>query len=356
VPDNLSNNWGIDELRATFDLFGGAGSDSEIRSEIRFLRAAARLIWKRGTRADAGEDSSHLAVLILETRERDDPFLTEFELEPMLDQARATINGRLWLANEQLNFGHFREHDRAGSDLFSWIVDDLALGNRPAIVFDPTTDGGELRYYEAGLSDLGNVKPYPVGYIRPVSFEEVKEVIDLVHVESLISPQHQVNNVSTWKSPQRRWASDNAEAVIQAQLKVGLKQAFLFCDVSKEGPVSAGRFDLTISYIDPQTKARTCYGVLELKALKSFGSTGGAYTEATNITAIRDGLVQAYSYRDDLEAAWSALCCFDMRSSEDVAESCFDSVRADATAHEVHLTRWRLFHTVKAYREARVAS
>ena len=132
-----TENWDLDALRATVALFGGAGSDDEIQPDVRFLRAAARLIWKRRAREDAPQDSSDLAVLILDTRERDDPFLTEFALEPMLDQARVALTGRLWLSNEKLNYGHYQEHTKSASDLFSWIVDDLALGDRPAVVFDP---------------------------------------------------------------------------------------------------------------------------------------------------------------------------------------------------------------------------
>jgi len=353
-PSLMPGAWSASELRETAELFAGAGSDSEMPPEVRFLRAVARLLVKRRTRDGALNDTDTAAVLILETRERNDPFLEPFSLEPMLDQAMATINGRLWLANEKLTFGHFVEHQHSGVELFDWVVDTLGLGSRPAVIFDPTVDGGELRYYANGLSDMGEVKAYPLGAVREVTFKQAHEVIDLVHTEHLASPHTQV--VSTWKKARSHWAANNAEALIQSLIKVALKSTFLFCEVDKEGNVKTGRFDLTISYVDPSTRTRTCYGVLELKVLKSAGSGGATVAAADNLAAVQDGLVQAYSYRDNLSASWAALCCFDMRKDADATEECFTAIAGEANKHDVNVSRWRLYNSVKKYRESISAS
>ncbi|QIK82331.1 hypothetical protein [Sanguibacter sp. HDW7] len=266
----------------------------------------------------------------------------------------ATINGRLWLANEKLTFGHFVEHQHSGLELFDWVVDTLGLGSRPAVIFDPTVDGGELRYYANGLSDMGEVRAYPLGAVREVTFRQAREVIDLAHSEHLASPHTQI--VPTWKKAPTHWAASNAEAVIQSVIKVALKSTFVFCEVDKEGHVKTGRFDLSISYVDPSTRTRTYYGVLELKVLKSAGSGGAIVAAADNLAAVKDGLVQAYSYRNDLSAFWAALCCFDMRKDPDATDECFAAIAGEAVQHDVNVSRWRLFNSVKKYRESISAS
>jgi hypothetical protein len=355
VPDSISKMWEVSALQETAALFGGSGADAEIPSEARFLRAAARLLRRRTSREGSGEDPTRLAVIVLETLGRDDPFLDPFELVPMLDQGVVPLNSRLWLTNVGVTFGHFLNHELNSAEVFAWVI-GLGLGDKSTIVFDPSVDGGELRFYRNGLADMGEVKSYPIAYVSAVSYKDVKAVIDLVWLESLASPQHQLNHVSTWKKPSAHWASSNAESVVQSQLRIGLKMAFLFCEVSKEGPVASGRFDLTLSFTDAVTQAKSCYGVLELKVFRSYGSTGIASSEAETLAAAADGLTQAYSYRDDLGAVWAALCCFDLRKDDDEVEACFSSIRTEAIAHDVSLSRWRLFNTVKAFREARKSS
>ncbi len=355
MPDSIAQIWDARSLRETVDLFQGAGADSEITSEVRFLRASARLLNKRRSRSESSNDPERLAVILLTTPKKGDPFLQPFSLEPMLDQGVVPLNGRLWLTNEGANFGHYLDHDLAGADIFSWVVDELGLGDTTAIVFDPNVDGGELRYYVDGLSDLAKVRSYPIAYIDPVTYDDARRVIDLVYSEALASPQHQVNHVSTWRKAASYWANDNAEGVIQSHIRVALKFAFLFCEVSKEGPIASGRFDLTITHLDQATRATNCYGVIELKVLKTFGSTGNVYSDSDNRTAVADGLLQAHSYRDDIPAAWAALCCFDMRREDDPSESCFDQIKDEASEKNVELGRWRLFASAKSFREARAS-
>lgn len=341
--------WDPTDLRDTIDLVRGVGTDAELNPPQRFLRSAARLFVKRLAR-QVLDDPSEPAVIILDTRDRDDELLRNFDfsLEPTLDQAMVSITGRIWLSNEKLAFGHFVNHERSGADLFDWVVMDLQLGDKPTVLFDPTVDGGELRFYPSGLSDLGQVTPYPVGAIHQVSYQDARTVIETVYVNNLVSPQNQI--VSTWANPSKHWAAQDAEAVVQGLIQVALKSTFLFCEVDKEGPVHTGRFDLVLAYVDPTTGARTNFGVLELKALRSRGSTGNAYSTSETKKIVSDGLVQAYQYRDNLSAMWAALCCFDLRMDADDINECITEIAQDALDHQVSVDVWRLFNSSKRYR------
>ncbi|WP_434971577.1 hypothetical protein [Microbacterium paraoxydans] len=350
MPDSFLPLWDPNDLKDTIDLVRGVGADAELKPPQRFLRSAARLLVKRLAR-QVSDDPSEPAVIILDARDRDDELLRafDFSLEPTLDQAVVSITGRIWLSNEKLAFGHFVTHDRSGADLVDWVVRDLQLGDKPTVFFDPTVDGGELRFYPFGLSDLGQVTPYPVGAIHQVTYADARAVIETVYVNSLVSPQHQI--VSTWAKPSKHWAAKNAEEVVQGLIQVALKSTFLFCEVDKEGPVRSGRFDLVLAYIEPVTGARTNYGVLELKALRSRGSTGAAYSTSETKKIVSDGLVQAYQYRDNLSAMWAALCCFDLRMDADDMNDCISEVAQPAVDHQVTVDVWRLFNSSKRYRQ-----
>lgn len=266
----------------------------------------------------------------------------------MLDQATEPLTGRLTLTNEGLNVGHSAPHEMADNELIDWVVDTLDLGDLPTVIFDPRVAGGELRFYERGLSQLAHVRIFPVGAIHAVTLEDVKSVIDIVHGESLITPQQQIGRATTWERAASHWVANNAEAVIQSQIRIALVVQFPLLEIEHEGAVRSGRFDLCIGYFEPETASYTWFGVLELKVLKTKGSTGRTYSDASNKGAIMKGMKQAFSYRENRHANWGSLCCFDMRDFDDATDKCFDHVRDTADKQSIDLSRWRLHNTSEA--------
>lgn len=274
----------------------------------------------------------------------------------MLDQARSSFSGGLWLTNETLAFGDYAKIKLSVNAFIELIVDELVLGDTPAIIYDPSVDGGEMRYYELGLGDLGSVIVYPVAHAQGPTYEAVEQVINMVHEQALITPQQQVTRVSTWQNAEKSWASANAEAVVQSVLRPALMVAFLHCQVEQEQTVASGRFDLTVVSMDPVTRAKTTHGVIELKILKSHGSSGASVADSATVGVVHDGFVQAHSYKDDLNAIWAVLACFDMRRIEQATDACFDKIRAEAVSRGVHLGRWQLYASSKEFRETRSLS
>lgn len=352
---DLANYLDDESLRATAELFAGAGADDELDAVGRFVRRGVGLIRKRRTRSESASDGEGIALFVL-ARSTDVPGGLRLEREWMLDQAKVEISGRLWLTNESVNSAHHATHEYERNDLFEWVISELDLGEFPAILYDPATDGGEIRVYREGLSSPDEVEIYALASTDAPDFDAVRRVIDVVHHETLISPQHQIDHVSTWKSPPQYRASSHAEAIVQSHVRIALKLAFIFFEIEKEGPVDSGRFDLTISQVDFTSKTRKYHGVLELKVLRTFGANGSSYSDAQNSRALDDGLTQAISYRQDLPSDWAALCCFDMRRTEQDDRMCFAGIADRAVSEGISLARWRLFNSSKAYREARRAS
>src|SRR5665647_87805 len=342
----------IELLRETAELNPTVGVDEGLSPHVRFLSSSSRLVHKRSTRVESVDDPTLPAVFLLHPAKRDDPLLARFSRVPFLDQAATTLTGRVWLANETLNSGHFLEVEAADDALIETVVTDLGLGDRPAVVFDPRIDGGEVRFYSRGLGALDIVAVYLLSQAGAIALKQARDVIDVVHGNFLVTPQQQISGDSTWQRASEHWASNKAEAIVQSQLRVGLKMQFPLCTVEHERPVRAGRFDLAVAYCDPITNAWTYYGVLELKVLRSRGFSGGHYGDQDNSEAIRKGIGQAAAYRDDVHANWAFLCCFDMRIAEDLSELCFDGHRELATERDVELGRWRLYNSSDALRDA----
>ena len=93
-------------------------------------------------------------------------------------------------------------------------------------------------------------------------------------------------------------------------------------------PKYPGRTDLEIEQGNPVDHSLvTRYAILELKVLRSFGSTGHVVTQGFTDDWIESGVEQAAAYRAEKEARWSALCCFDMRVEDLGHAKCFESVQ-----------------------------
>lgn len=93
------------------------------------------------------------------------------------------------------------------------------------------------------------------------------------------------------------------------------------------------------------------HAILELKVLRSFGSTGTSVSETEIRKIVKEGVEQAAAYRVEREAHASALCCFDMRTKS-ARKKCFHGVQATAQKRDVKLCVWPIFANAKEYREA----
>ncbi|ACH84332.1 conserved hypothetical protein [Acidithiobacillus ferrooxidans ATCC 53993] len=140
---------------------------------------------------------------------------------------------------------------------------------------------------------------------------------------------------------------------MQQIVRLGLVGRFLWCMIRQEQAVKLGRTDIEI--VDDRTEPPgTIYhhALLELKILRSFGSTGTPVTQEVLERHILDGVNQAHSYGDTHNSLLRMLCCFDMRKADIGDSVTFAHVSNLAKDLNVSLRRWYLYHSSKALREA----
>jgi hypothetical protein len=180
--------------------------------------------------------------------------------------------------------------------------------------------------------------------------DEILAVIDKVHATKLAAPNMQSRFLKLWKTPTKFIPQKDAELLVQEYLDTALIGAFPTCTIRTEQPQPTGRLDIEIEEANPaQPGYFVRHALLELKVLRSFGSTGNPITETEIKTWVEEGVNQAHAYRVDRGTKASALCCFDMRKSF-LEFDCFDHVKEKAANCAVVLRAWPIYSTLKAYR------
>lgn len=344
--------WIGSDFASTASRYRGLGSDTDAPDEVRFLRGVTHLVLQRRAEAERlGEhDRRDIAIFIL----HDSPSnaIDSSERIPMLKSGLTELQGRLWCTAAPVVAGHFTNLPTTSDDeRFSYVTDVLKLGSRPTVIFDTRPTLAQLWWYAKGLEHPDDPELKSIaGEVMP---SDVFEAIDLLHETCFITPGGLPQGVNLWANSDRHWARRDAEALIQSHMKAGLSLRFPYCTVRQEQSQVSGRTDLEIEQGNPADHGSvTRYAILELKVLRSFGSTGRAVTSEYTDKWIESGIEQAAAYRIEKEARWSALCCFDMRLEDLGHTRCFESVRGMAECLYVRLGRWYLYASQDDYRRS----
>lgn len=346
-PVQLPSGWDVQELLQTAQTFTPPGADSDIPANDRFRAGVTKLV---ALRTLLDEVENKLAVFLLGDgyQKLEQPW----QREPMLDNGLSSLGGKAWVVNAPVVSGFCRDIDgETDADAFEFVIETLLLGDRPAIVFDPRVATPSLRFYPEGIV---NADRYELLRSSPstVTIEDILIEVEKIHEQHLITPEAQSDAGKLWKNSAKWWPATNAEKVAQLYLKVGLSRAFPSCTVREEQTQVTGRIDLEIEEkVSASPILFKRHAVLELKILRSFGATGKAYTDDFTLEWVKKGVEQAYSYRMERDATSSALCCFDMRTS-DSADDCFDHVVEMGAKHAVVLRRWYVYSSSELYRSA----
>ncbi len=343
--------WTDADLVTTARSHTGIGADQELLPGLRFRRNVTKLLKRRKSVEDARRDS--LAVFILAPHPPDR--VTHARI-PMLDNGRTEVVGRIWFVNEAVRTGHYIE-DVSDDDavVFDTICTQIGLGDSPTIIFDPRLANPEIRFYPEGLSGPDTCNVHAISDTE-VSPETINRVVERIYENSFITPDAKVSGApSVWQNSCRCWPSRNAEAVIQAHLKTGLHAYFFDCEIRHEQPSRAGRLDLEIERVDPNDSFTiTRLAVIELKVLRSFRYNGRPTRARAIPRWITKGVRQVIAYRNEWDVQSGLLMCFDMRDA-DTGEQCFSHVASFAEDQSVFLSRWFLYNTSVAYRDAGLA-
>ena len=344
--------WSGAELTRTALENAGVGADSDLSLDLRFLAGVVKLIRRRIAKMGETGDVVQPAIFLLEPVPRSYQPESSPKRVPMLDNGQERLTGRLWFVNAAVSSGHYVPSDSVVDDdeLFRIVTDVLSLGDVPAIVFDPRVESSHVRFYSSGLNNLDDCRRLSVA-VASISLNQILAVIDKVYSECLVTPDAQPPTAKLWEDSRRWYPIKDAEQTIQVSLKAGLVGAFPTCTTRHEQSSTPGRVDLEIEESDPIDRSVTIrLAILELKVLRSYGSTGEPVSERETFEWVESGLRQAAAYRDDKHAANAALCCFDMRK-ENTGDTCFDHVRDLAKEKRVELRRWFLFASSELFRE-----
>jgi hypothetical protein len=336
--------WTGTNLRNTALQNVGLGSDADLPVALRFKAGVAKLLKRR---IAVAAETQRLAVFLLQPIARSHKSELAPKTVPMLDNGRTSVAGRLWFVNEAVVSGKYIELEDMEDDvLFDTIINTLHLGTVPAIIFDPRTRVPSVRYYERGLVAMNDVEILQVS-VSEITLSRILDVVQKIHNTCLITPEAQ-GVTKIWKNATKWWPESDAELRIQGQLRPGLVGAFPTCTVRQEQTSIPGRLDLEIEEKDVEDPSKcTRWAVLELKVLRSYGSTGDSVSAKETQEWIEKGVRQAASYRAEREARASALCCFDMRKAH---AECFGHVQDLAANLKVELRVYLLFNTSEQYR------
>jgi len=244
---------------------------------------------------------------------------------PMLDDGATMLAGGAWFVGPPVVSAKRCALPSAdAADVFEFVKAALQCGSVPAVVLDPNGEMPEVRFYPKGLDAPDDCTVAPVLH-DSVELEAILAVVERVCTSELITPDGHVNGVSIWQNRQKFYPDKQAEVRIQSYVKTGLSAAFPTCTINREQPNAMGRLDLEVEEADDALPGRFVrHAVLELKVLRSYGSTGLAVSSREIADMIGEGLVQAASYRDQRQALAGALCCFDMRTAKTGPE-CFQN-------------------------------
>lgn len=346
--------WADAALESTLKNHLGVGNDVDLPDDVRFLASVTQLIRKRIAKGEVSEDSP--AIFLLHPHEPELPASRETSKVWMLDNGLRGVSGRIWFVNKTVSNGtavHLSPMDE-DSDLFHLTVDELDAGNVPTVVFDARTPAPEMRYYPDGLIATDNFRFVQVAG-SAITLREVFDVIDRLHIQQLCTPGVQQKAMALWANADKHYVSEHAEDLIQGVLRAGLTGQFPACTIRAEQAQASGRLDIEIEEASPFDRSQiTRHVILELKVLRSFGSTGIKVSDSKNEEWTESGVKQAATYRDERGTRLAALCCFDMRTVH-VGDSCFDNVRDLALRLQVELRSWHIFASPEAYRHAKVS-
>lgn len=218
------------------------------------------------------------------------------------------------------------------------LITTAKLQNYPSIVVGLSSS--KVLFYPKGIEDGDGIElPPPVA---GSAFDDEVLSLELEHFanKSLISPEIRSD---LWKDAGKFWAIENAEVTIQKYLLICLRSVFKNNEFLAETSVPAGRIDILIL---PGKSSESGRSVLELKALREFGSTGNKYTSDMLEKHIKGGIIQALTYIEDVTHKY--LCAYDMRENMD--STIFDSVKSDAVNFGVKIKHYKVFNGAVAIR------
>lgn len=350
TPSSASlGSWSQDDFASTVRSHYGIGSNADLPEDVRFYCSVVSALQKRTLSSAKSSDTKDTAVFLLHPRFEENTTKVPPVRKPMIDCGTEQLCGRVWCVSQVVASGEYVDIDTSGPDaFFSQVVDELGLGRAMAVVYMPNFAPNEVRFYRHGLAEPDFREVFDLG--TSVNLDKIFEVVDSVHENCLRTPDAQDIHRKLWEKPAKWWPIKEAELGIQMYLKIGLAYALATCIVRYEQPGAEGRLDILVEERGQQDGTVLMHAILELKVLRSFGSSGKSVSEAECLRWMKKGVKQAVIYGQSRFAKECALCCFDMRKNP-LDDSGFDEVESLAVNRGAKFRRWILWNSSDAYRD-----
>lgn len=356
-----TDSWSPEELRET--LADALPTLPDTNEETAGLEYSARklsstLVELTLSGTENLNDASIPTVVLLTENWRKIGDNRSYTYHPDVDEGSCQIQGRLFIASTNFSAACATELETSDlGEIFKHLEQDDELKSLPALVLNPHTSTPKITLYEYGLSKPDKKTTYPI-YLAELDQDLLDEVLSGFWAQVICSPGGGRPCPTLWSDAKSFKPVSKPEKAIQAELLKSLKIAFggrRFV-IKDEEVVETGRLDIRISGpAGVDEFAYVNHAILEIKVL-SGGNKKLPFTDTKTLKKqIRDGVIQAASYRDPPEPCRIAiLLCYDMRySCGNRGESCLEHVRKFAKKHDVALRRWPLFPSSKHLREFR---
>lgn len=318
----------------------------------RFLLRISALVTIRQQQGDSGGVAVFLQSDALQSDAEDCGGI----FHPVIATGNDSIVGRVWLSNAALGAAWALDIDCSNEALIFEQVRNAGFGALPALVIDWRGSVPVGRFYARGLGNVDFVLDVALAYTE-ITRDDLKECLDHFYNTSLATPQRirEGHAAAVWGDAAKGWPAHRPEERIQGKLIEQLRSRYTKHKVRAEEKNDDGITDLVI-YAETQnvsgTKIVVKEWVLELKALTDRTETGNVVGKTDIKGRIEEGITQAVAFRNKEHANNAALCCYDMRASDEGDEACFAEIKEEATRESVYLWRWFLHRSSSALRTA----
>lgn len=263
--------------------------------------------------------------------------------------------GRIHFVTEAVTRSVYETFDGSDDQLIFDRLYALALHELPTLIYLPRPSGSVLVFLPHGSGSDAGTHEIRLK-VTAISEEDIVEAIQSVYDAELKTPDL-ARPFPIWHEARKGCPIEEAELGIQKFVRIGLATKFHWCRVAMEQPDKEGRTDLELMDEASGIAGEVVrHAILELKVLRSRGSSGNPYSEADVAAHVADGVNQVFAYGARRSCVHRLLCCFDMRDSDLGDDVTFAHVKAQATQLAVKLYRWFLYRTSEDYRAAMVQS
>ncbi|WP_459906684.1 hypothetical protein [Caballeronia sp. HLA56] len=224
------------------------------------------------------------------------------------------------------------------------IVSDSDVCPLPAVILGRKP--GYMVYYRAGLLD-------DVDSSIEIDLDTVESTLDAgtllnaldVFASEQLNSQEMRRQI--WDDASKFIPRERAESIVQENVLVALRVMFTGYTTLAETNIPIGRTDLFMISKNEKDPAR---GLLELKVLRSFSSTGSKIHESVLKQHLMGGRIQARTYGSQLGACIRLLCSYDLR--KDKKEELLDGIRSECGTDGVTFKNYPVQNSSSNVRDA----